>query len=113
MGSFDSFHLHTFAGGLDIRAVQINKHFAEDVVNFILITGQLLIAFVQQPLDIVLQNVVLFDGEGVNERQRPPFKDVADIIPAYIDECVGKGEAIGKGTVVDDIPRGTIRSCSA
>jgi hypothetical protein len=48
----------------------------------------------------------LFDGEWVNEWQRPPFKNAADIIAAYIDVCVRKGEVIGKGTMVDDVSRG-------
>jgi hypothetical protein len=106
VGSFNLLYLLALAGSLDVRAVQVNEHLIENMVDFLFVTGQLLIAFIQQTFYIVMQNMRLFDGEWVNEWQRPPFKNSADIITAYIDECVGKGETIGKGTVVDDIPRG-------
>ena len=106
MCSFDLLHLLTFAGGLDVRAMQVNEHLVKNMVDLIFVTGQLLISFIEQTLNIVMQNMMLFDGEGVNEWQWPPFKDTADIIAAYIDVCVGKRKVIGKGAVVDDFPGG-------
>ena len=106
MCGFNLLYLLAFAGSLDVRAVQINEHFAEDVVNFFFVTGQLLVSFIQQTMNIVLKNMMLFDGEGVDERQGAPFKNLTDIIAAYIDEGVGKRETIVKSAVVDDISGG-------
>lgn len=104
MCGFNLLYLLTFAGSLDVRAVQVNEHLVENMVDLIFVSGQLLVSFIQQTLNIVMQNTRLFDGEGVDEWQWPPFKDVADLIAAYIDVRVGKGKVIGKGAVADDFP---------
>ena len=102
---FNLLDLLAFAAGLDIRAVQVNEHLAEDMVDFVLIAGQLLIALIQQAFYIIAQNVGLFDSEGMVEGQRPPFQNAADILAAHIDVGIGKGEVIGKSAMVDDISR--------
>jgi hypothetical protein len=76
----------------------------KNVVDFLLVAGQLLVSLIEQSLNIILQNVVLFDGEGVDQRQRPPLQYPGDIVTAHIEEGVGKRQVFCQSAVVDDIP---------